>query len=97
MPLQWMAWNVAKNELQDYSISVSIAMVTILLFLAKKTYADAFCYNLFISLPKHLLSYIIFRIRDSTESSHCNIVTLGRHVLCLSLSNMVYLLLGPSL
>ncbi len=31
------------------------------------------------------------------ESSHRNVVTLGRRVLCLSLSNMADLLLGLSL
>ncbi len=49
------------------------------------------------SLPKRLLSYLIIRIRDSTESSHHDTVTLGHHVLCLSLSNTVHLLLGLSL
>ncbi len=49
------------------------------------------------SLSKCLLSYLIFRIRDSTESSHHDTVTLGHRVFCLSLSNTVYLLLGHSL
>ncbi len=35
----------------------------------------------FFSLSKRLLSYLIFRICDSTESSHRNEVTLGRCVL----------------
>ncbi len=51
----------------------------------------------FFSLPKCLLSYLIFRIRDSMESSHQDTVILGRRVLCLSLSNTVDLLLGISL
>ncbi len=56
------------------------------------------------SLSKHLLFYLIFGTyllsylgSVTPQSLHIATVTLGCHVLCLLLSNTVYLLLGPSL